>query len=72
LIDPIHQVLEDRSTDMEYHTDAELSSFTQEELIEIIKKYRETVDEQNGITRNSQGEEIIQSDKAVEDEEVVL
>ncbi len=57
---------------MEYCTNEDLSSFTQEELIEIVKKYRDAFDEQNGIIRNSQGEEILQDEKLVEDEEVVL
>lgn len=57
---------------MEYYTDEDLSSFTQEELIEIIKNYRKAIDERNGIIRNSQGEEILQDEKPVEDEEVVL
>ena len=72
LIDPIHQIPEVRSMTMEYFTDEDLSSFTQAELIEIIRQYRKTIDEQNGIIRNSQGEEILQDEKLVEDEEVVL
>ena len=45
---------------------------SQAELIEIIRQYRKTIDEQNEITRNPQGEEILQDDKPVENEEVVL
>ncbi len=56
----------------EYYTDEELFAFTQEELISIIKKHRNEIDELNGIQRNASGEEVMQDDKPVNDDEEVL